>query len=114
MRWLVPGHDNCRAGKNLDKFLKFMARVGGHSFHIDAVAIMIGDNVSADATQQCGNRTSDPQRKLDINVIHFLGWRDGEVIKGQGAIFRRWHCTLRCFVGLIYVPSPILINPQTI
>ena len=26
-------------------------------------------------------------RKLDINVIHYLRWRDGKVIEGRGAIF---------------------------
>ena len=91
MIWLVPGH-NPLSGlkKGLDGFLGFMQEVGrlsGNSFHMDREAIMLSDDASADVTRNQGNRAEDPSRKLDINVIHYLRWRDGKVIEGRGAIF---------------------------
>jgi ketosteroid isomerase-like protein len=91
MRWLVPGHNPLSGWKNnLDEFIGFMAEVGrlsGNSFRMDPVALMLADNASADVTRNVGNRAGQPDRVLDINVIHFLTWRDGKVIQGQGAIF---------------------------
>jgi ketosteroid isomerase-like protein len=91
MTWLVPGH-NPLSGlkKGLDGFLGFMQEVGrlsANSFRMDWEAIMTGDDSSADVTHNVGNRAEDPNRKLDISVIHFLRWRDGKVIEGRGAIF---------------------------
>jgi ketosteroid isomerase-like protein len=91
MIWLVPGHNPLSGLKRgLDGFLGFMQEVGrlsGNSFHMDREAIMLSDDASADVTRNQGNRAEDPSRKLDINVIHYLRWRDGKVIEGQGAIF---------------------------
>jgi hypothetical protein len=50
-------------------------------------AIMTSDDASADVTRNVGNRAEDETRRLDINVIHFLRWRNGKVIQGMGAIF---------------------------
>lgn len=91
MRWLVPGH-NCLSGwkNNLDEFIGFMAEVGrlsGNSFRMDSIAVMFADDHSADVTHNLGNRAGEPDRVLDIDVIHFLTWRDGKVIEGRGAIF---------------------------
>lgn len=91
MRWLVPGHGHLSGWKNnLDEFIGFMAEVGrlsANSFHMDSVAVMFGDDRSADVTHNLGNRAGEPDRILDIDVIHFLVWRDGKVIEGRGAIF---------------------------
>ena len=91
MKWLVPGHNHLSGWKNnLDEFLAFMGRVGelsGNSFRMDPIAVMTGDDSSADVTHNVGNRAGQPSRILDIDVIHFLRWRDGKVIEGQGAIF---------------------------
>ncbi len=91
MIWLVPGHNPISGLKRgLDGFLGFMAEVGrlsGNSFYMDREAIMVSENASADVTHNVGNRAGDVNRKLDINVIHYLRWRDGKVIEGRGAIF---------------------------
>ena len=91
MHWLVPGHNPLSGWKNnREEFLEFMATVGrlsGNSFHMDSVAVMTTDNFSADVTRNRGQRAEDPQRTLDIDVIHWLTWRDGKVIEGRGAIF---------------------------
>jgi uncharacterized protein len=91
MRWLVPGHNPLSGWKNSrGEFLQFMATVGqlsGNSFRMDSVALMTADNFSADVTHNVGRRADDPQRILDIDVIHWLTWRDGKVIEGRGAIF---------------------------
>lgn len=91
MIWLVPGHNPLSGLKRgLDGFLGFMQEVGrlsGNSFYMDREAIMTSDNASADVTHNVGNRAGDVNRKLDINVIHYLRWRDGKVIEGRGAIF---------------------------
>lgn len=91
MRWLVPGHNRLSGWKDgLDAFLAFMAEVGrlsANSFRMDAIAVMTGDDASADVTHNVGNRAGEPGRILDIDVIHFLTWRDGKVIAGRGAIF---------------------------
>ena len=91
MIWLVPGHNPLSGLKRgLDGFLGFMGEVGrlsGNSFRMNREAIMISNDASADVTRNIGNRAGDETRKLDINVIHYLRWRDGKVIEGRGAIF---------------------------
>jgi ketosteroid isomerase-like protein len=91
MRWLVPGHNQLSGWKNnLNEFFEFMATVGrlsDNSFRMDRVALMTADNFSADVTRNTGYRAGEPNRRLDIDVIHWLTWRDGKVIEGRGAIF---------------------------
>jgi len=91
LRWLVPGHNQLSGWKNnLDEFIQFMGTVGrlsDNSFRMDSIAVMAADNFSADVTRNTGNRAGQPDRRLDIDVIHWLTWRDGKVIEGRGAIF---------------------------
>ena len=91
LRWLVPGHNQLSGWKNnLDEFIQFMGTVGrlsDNSFRMDSVAVMAADNFSADVTRNTGYRAGQPDRRLDIDVIHWLTWRDGKVIEGRGAIF---------------------------
>jgi uncharacterized protein len=91
MRWLVPGHNPLSGWKNnVDEFMGFMARVGElseNSFRMDTMAVMTADNFSADVTHNTGYRADDPNRRLDIDVIHWMTWRDGKVIEARGAIF---------------------------
>ena len=91
LRWLVPGHNRLSGWKNnLDEFIQFMGTVGqlsDNSFRMASVAVMTADNCSADVTRNTGNRAGQPDRRLDIDVIHWLTWRDGKVIEGRGAIF---------------------------
>ena len=91
LRWLVPGHNQLSGWKNnLDEFIAFMGTVGrlsDNSFRMDSIAVMTTDNFSADVTHNTGNRAGQPDRRLDIDVIHWLTWRDGKVIEGRGAIF---------------------------
>lgn len=91
MRWLVPGHNLLSGWKNnRAEFLAFMAEVGrlsGNSFRMDRVAVMLSEDGSADVTRNLGQRADNPEKRLDIDVIHFLRWRDGKVIEGRGAIF---------------------------
>jgi ketosteroid isomerase-like protein len=91
MRWLVPGHNQLSGWKNnLDEFIAFMARVGAlsaNSFRMQNVVTMTADNYSADVTRNTGNRADAPSRVLDIDVIHWMEWRDGKVIHARGAIF---------------------------
>ena len=97
MRWLAPGHNQVSGWyEGLDGFLSFMARVGAlsaNSFRMESIAVMTGDDYSADVTHNLGYRAGAantgeaPYRKLDIDVVHVLHWRDGKVIEGRGAIF---------------------------
>ena len=91
LRWLVPGHNPLSGWKNnLDEFIAFMSTVGrlsDNSFRMESVAVMAADNFSADVTRNTGNRAGQPDRRLDIDVIHWLTGRDGKVIEGRGAIF---------------------------
>ena len=91
MLLLVPGHNRLSGLKQgLEAFLAFMGEVGrlsGNSFRMDREAVMVGDNTSADVTHNVGNRAEDESRILDIDVIHYLRWRDGKIIEGRGAIF---------------------------
>lgn len=91
LRWLVPGHNQLSGWKNnLDEFIAFMGAVGqmsDNSFRMDLIAVMAADNFSADVTRNTGYRAGQPDRRLDIDVIHWLTWWDGKVIEGRGAIF---------------------------
>ena len=91
MKWLVPGHNRLSGWYHgLDAFLAFMAEVGelsARSFHMDAIAVMVSDEYSADVTRNRGHRAGMDDVTLDIDVVHVLRWRDGKVIEGKGAIF---------------------------
>ncbi len=91
MIWLVPGHNIISGWKNnLDEFIEFMTTVGqlsDNSFQMVHSAIMTTGEYSADVSRNTGHRAGNPDKILDINVIHFLRWRDGKVIEGRGAIF---------------------------
>lgn len=91
MVWLVPGHNQLSGWKNnLDEFLAFMTEVGGlsdNSFVMKHSAIVANGEYSADVSRNTGHRAGNEQKILDIDVIHFLRWRDGKVIEGRGAIF---------------------------
>ncbi|MFQ5794611.1 MAG: nuclear transport factor 2 family protein [Candidatus Bipolaricaulia bacterium] len=96
MVWLVPGHNPLSGWYHgLDEFLGFMGQVGelsNNSFNMESIAVMTSDEYSADVTYNEGYRGGDksgevPYRKLAIDVVHVLRWRDGKVIEGRGAIF---------------------------
>jgi|SRR5918996_5137072 ketosteroid isomerase-like protein len=91
MVWLVPGHNQLSGWKHgLDEFLAFMRTVGelsGNSFRMDSIAVITTGEYSADVTHNAGYRAGDESKKLDIDVVHVLRWRDGKVIEGRGAIF---------------------------
>src|SRR5512144_1137277 len=91
MRWLVPGHNPLSGWKNnVDEFLEFMAAVGrlsDNSFRMDSVVVNLADDSSADVTHNTGHRAGDMNRRLDIDVIHWMRWRDGRVFEARGAIF---------------------------
>jgi ketosteroid isomerase-like protein len=91
LRWLVPGHNPLSGWKNnLYEFIQFMGTVGrlsDNSFRMDSVAVMAADNFSAEVTRNTGYRAGQPDCLLDIDVTHWLTWRDGKVIEGRGAIF---------------------------
>ncbi|GAB3162080.1 hypothetical protein GCM10027059_13920 [Myceligenerans halotolerans] len=97
MRWLVPGNHQLagwwegRAG-----FLDFMTQVGklsGGSFSMVRQAILVGGDQSADISHNEGGLTGaadgsrDVYEYLNIDVVHVLTWRDGQVVEGKGAIF---------------------------
>jgi uncharacterized protein len=91
LHWLAPGHNQVSGWKNsLDEFIEFMAtvaRLSDNSFRMDWAAVMTADDFSADVTRNTGYRAGEPNRRLEIDVIHWLKWRDGKVIEGRGAIF---------------------------
>jgi len=97
MVWIVPGHNPLSGVYNgRDAFIGFMGEVGklsNNSFNMTPVAVMVGEDYSADVTHNVGYRAGHegtgevPYTKLDIDVVHVLRWRDGKVIEGRGAIF---------------------------
>lgn len=91
MRWLVPGHNRLSGWKNnVDEFMQFMADVGrlsDNSFRMDTIVVNLADDSSADVTHNTGYRAGQPDRRLDIDVIHWMRWRDGRVYEARGAIF---------------------------
>ena len=91
MHWLVPGHNQLSGWKNnIDEFIGFMtavARLSDNSFRMDTVVVNLTDDSSADVTRNTGHRAGDPNRQLDIDVIHWMRWRDGKVYEARGAIF---------------------------
>jgi ketosteroid isomerase-like protein len=91
MRWLVPGHNRLSGWKNnVDEFMQFMADVGRlseNSFRMDTIVVNLADDSSADVTHNTGQRAGQPDRRLDIDVIHWMRWRDGKVYEARGAIF---------------------------
>lgn len=97
MNWLVPGHHPLAGWYHgRDAFLVFMSNVGqltANSFNMEEITILTNDEYSADVTHNVGYRDGwlekgeRPYSRLDINVVHVLRWRNGQVIEGKGAIF---------------------------
>ena len=93
MVWQVPGHNRLSGWYyGLDEFLAFMGEVGQlseHSFRMDPVAgqVLVTGEYSADLTRNRGHRAGEPDKMMDIEVVHVLRWRDGKVVAGKGAIF---------------------------
>ena len=93
MVWQVPGHNRLSSWYfGRDEFLAFMGKVGelsGNSFHMDRIAgqVLVTGEYSADLTRNRGSRANEPDKKMDIEVVHVLRWKDGKVIAGKGAIF---------------------------
>ena len=93
MVWQVPGHNRLSGWYHgLDEFLAFMAEVGrlsDHSFHMDLIAgeVLVTGDYSADLTRNRGHAAGQPDKTMDIAVVHVLHWRDGKVVAGKGAIF---------------------------
>jgi uncharacterized protein len=93
MVWQVPGHNRLSGwyGSRAE-FLAFMGEVGNlsdHSFHMDPMAgeVLVTGDYSADLTRNRGHRAGQPDKTMDIQVVHVLRWRDGKVVEGRGAIF---------------------------
>jgi phenylpyruvate tautomerase PptA (4-oxalocrotonate tautomerase family)/ketosteroid isomerase-like protein len=91
MAWFVPGHNQLSGWKKgLDEFLVFMDKVGhlsDNSFQMAWDRVLITGDSSADIRRNTGHRAGDEKRRLDIDVVHVLRWRNGKVIEGRGAIF---------------------------
>lgn len=91
MTWFVPGHNQLSGWKKgLDEFLAFMDKVGklsDNSFQMAWDRILITGDSSADIRNNTGYRAGDQNRRLNIDVVHILRWREGKVIEGRGAIF---------------------------
>lgn len=91
MQWLVPGHNQLSGWKRgLDEFLTFMEKVGilsDNSFQMAWDLVLITGDVSADISHNTGYRAGNENKRLDIDVIHVLRWRDGKVIEGRASIF---------------------------
>lgn len=91
MTWLVPGHNQVSGlKKGLDEFLDFMDKVGhlsDNSFQMSWDRVLITGDTSADIRRNTGHRAGDQNKRLDINVVHVLRWRNGKVIEARGAIF---------------------------
>lgn len=69
MVWQVPGHN----------------RLSGWHYGLDQV--LVTGEYSADLTRNRGHRAGQPDKTMDIEVVHVLHWRDGRVVAGKGAIF---------------------------
>jgi ketosteroid isomerase-like protein/phenylpyruvate tautomerase PptA (4-oxalocrotonate tautomerase family) len=91
MTWLVPGDapvSGLKQGR--EEFLQFMKTIGelsGNSFQMEWKDVLVSGDLSVDITHNTGNRAGDTKRKLDIDVVHVLRWREGKVVEGRGAIF---------------------------
>jgi ketosteroid isomerase-like protein len=97
VRWLVPGnHPLAGWYHGLDAFLDLMARAGklsGGSFAMERLAILTGEDCSADLCRNTGLRqgaqadSRSPYDRLDSLVFHFMKWRDGRIVEGRDGLF---------------------------
>jgi uncharacterized protein len=93
MVWQVPGHNRLSGWHHgLDGFLAFMGQVGElseRSFNMESIAgqVIVTGEYSADLTRNRGHRAGEPDKTMDIEVVHVLRWQNGKVIAGKGGIF---------------------------
>lgn len=91
MTWLVPGKSRLSGiKKGLDEFLSFEQLIGelsGNSLVRNRQGILVNSDQTVDLGHYTATRAGDPDRKLSIDVVYVLRWRNGKIIEGRGAIF---------------------------
>lgn len=89
--WLTAG-DSRVSGEyaGLDRFLDFMGIMGdvtGMTLRMERLGVLVNGDTAVVLTHNTADRAGDPSRKLDIEEVHVLRWRDGKVVNGEGAMF---------------------------
>ncbi|WP_405877965.1 nuclear transport factor 2 family protein [Streptomyces sp. NBC_01136] len=90
LTWQAAGCSRVsRTYRGLDEFIGFLTTMGelsGGSLAMDFVSILVGDATAVALTHNTATRADDPARRMDIEEVHFLSWRDGRIVSGRGAM----------------------------
>jgi uncharacterized protein len=93
MTWVTAGESRVSGTyRGLDSFIEFlrtMADLTGNSLKKGINALIISGDAAVLLTHDTATRAGDPGRRLDIDVVHFLRWREGRIVEGKGAMFGR-------------------------
>lgn len=91
MTWLAAGESKV-SGKHvgLNGFLDFMRTMGevtGMTLRMERLGLFVNGDTAVVLTHNMADRAGDPTRRLDIDEVHVLNWRNGKVVEGKGAMF---------------------------
>jgi ketosteroid isomerase-like protein len=91
MTWLTAGGSRVSGTyKGLDGFIGFLRTMGeltGNSLKAEINALLVSGDEAVLVTHNTATRAGDPGRRLDINEVHYLRWREGKIVDGKGAMF---------------------------
>jgi ketosteroid isomerase-like protein len=103
MTWQAAGDSRVSGVHNgLDAFLVFLTTMGevtGGTLSMDFDDVLVNGDSAVAVTHNTASRAGDPDRRLDINEVHYLRWRDGRIIAGKGAMFGTGTAEFASFVA---------------
>jgi ketosteroid isomerase-like protein len=91
LRWLAAGHSRVSGTHvGLEDFVGFLATMGeltGNTLALEFGDILVRGDVAVALTHNTATRAGDASRRLDVDEVHYLRWRDGRIVEGKGAMF---------------------------
>jgi uncharacterized protein len=101
--WLAAGKSRVSGlHVGLSEFLGFMKTMGevtGGSLQVEPRGLLVGTDIAVLLTHNTATRADDPTRRMDIDEVHYLRWRDGKIVEGKGALFGDGTAEFSQFVG---------------
>ncbi|MEU0600955.1 nuclear transport factor 2 family protein [Streptomyces sp. NPDC006393] len=101
--WQAAGRSRVsRTYTGLDEFIGFLTTMGelsGGSLAMEFVSVLVGDDTAVAVTHNTASRAGDPGRRMDIEEVHVLRWRDGRIVSGRGAMLGAGTAEFEAFVA---------------
>lgn len=91
MVWLTPGESEV-SGRHVGltgflDFMRVMGEVTGMTMRMERLGLFVDGDTAVVLAHNAADRAGDPTRRLDIDEVHVLNWRNGKIVEGKAALF---------------------------